>query len=85
VFRIGAVPAAVSCALLLGGATLVLVLGPAGAPTVPQWAALGLAVPAVVLAALAGTPRARRAAFPAVMVLTVVDVVLLLIGGAGIG
>ena len=83
--RIGAVPSAVAGALLLGGATLVLVLGPAGAPTVPQWAALGLAVPAVVLAALAGTPRARRAAFPAVMVLTVVDVVLLLIGGAGIG
>ena len=36
----------------------------------------------MVVAALAGTPRFRRVAFPAVMLLTVLDVVLLLIGGA---
>jgi 4-hydroxybenzoate polyprenyltransferase len=83
--RIGAVPSAVACALLLGGATLVLVLGPAGAPTAAGWVGLGLAAPAVVLAALAGQPRLRRAAFPAIMLLVVVDVVLLLVGGAELG
>jgi hypothetical protein len=38
-----------------------------------------------VVAALAGSPRARRLAFPAVMLLTVLDVVLLLAGGAALG
>ncbi|WP_448614348.1 UbiA family prenyltransferase [Modestobacter sp. URMC 112] len=82
--RIGAVPSAVAGALLLGGATLLLVLGPAGPPGVAGWAAVVLAVPAVVLAALAGSPHRRRAAFPAVMVLTVLDVVLLLLSGAAV-
>jgi hypothetical protein len=41
-------------------------------------------VPAVVVAALAGTRRFRRLAFPAVMLLTVLDVVLLLAGGAAV-
>jgi hypothetical protein len=41
-------------------------------------------VPAVVVAALAGTARFRRAAFPAVMLLTVLDVVLMLAGGAAL-
>jgi hypothetical protein len=41
-------------------------------------------VPAVVVAALAGTARFRRIAFPAVMLLTVLDVVLLLASGAGV-
>jgi hypothetical protein len=36
------------------------------------------------VAGLAGTPRFRRAAFPAVMLLTVLDVVLLLAGGAAV-
>ena len=72
-------------ALLLGGASVVLVLGPAGPPTAAGWAGLGVAVPAVVVAALAGTARWRRLAFPAVMLLTVVDVVLLLLGGAAVG
>ena len=82
--RIGAVPSAVAGALLLGGATLLLVLAPAGPPGVAGWAAVVLAVPAVVLAALAGSPHRRRAAFPAVMVLTVLDVVLLLLSGAAL-
>ena len=43
-----------------------------------------VAVPAAVVAALAGTPPARRLAFPAVMLLTVLDVVLLLTSGAGV-
>lgn len=80
--RLGPRVSALIGALLLGGATLALVLGPDGPPTATGWGALALAVPAVVLAALAGAARFRRAAFPAVMLLTVLDVVLLLIGGA---
>jgi 4-hydroxybenzoate polyprenyltransferase len=82
--RIGAVPAAVIGALLLGTATLVLVLGPAGGPDALGWVAVVLAVPAVVVAALAGSSRRRRLAFPAVMLLTVLDVVLLLLGGGSL-
>ena len=65
-------------------ASFVLVLGPEGPPTVAGWAGLVVAVPAVVVAALAGSARFRRLAFPAVMLLTVVDVVLLLLGGAAV-
>jgi 4-hydroxybenzoate polyprenyltransferase len=83
--RLGVVPSAIACALLLGGASLLLVLGPAGAPTVPGWIGLGLAVPAVVVAAVAGSARLSRFAFPAIMLLVVLDVVLLLVGGAEIG
>jgi 4-hydroxybenzoate polyprenyltransferase len=82
--RIGAVPSAVVGALLLGAATLLLVLGPAGRPDPLGWVAVALAVPAVVVAALAGSSRRRRLAFPAVMLLTVLDVVLLLLGGAAL-
>ena len=39
---------------------------------------------AIAARAIAGTPRGRRLAFPAVMLLTVLDVVLLLTGGAGV-
>jgi 4-hydroxybenzoate polyprenyltransferase len=80
--RVGPVPSAVTGALLLGTASLLLVLGPPGPPSTLGWLAAVLAAPAVVVAALAGSPRARRAAFPAVMLLTVLDVVLLLAGGA---
>ncbi|MGY1632643.1 UbiA family prenyltransferase [Geodermatophilus sp. SYSU D01186] len=82
--RLGARVSAVLGALLLGGASLVLVLGPAGPPTAAAWVGLALAVPAVAVAALAGSPRFRRLAFPAVMLLTVLDVVLLLAGGAAV-
>ena len=82
--RLGAGASAVTGALLLGGASLVLVLGPAGPPTIAGWAALVVAVPAVAVAALAGTARFRRLAFPAVMLLTVLDVVLLLAGGGAL-
>ena len=82
--RIGARGSAVTGAVVLGGASLVLVLGPDGPPTAAGWAGLALAVPAVVVAALAGTRRFRRLAFPAVMLLTVLDVVLLLAGGAAV-
>ncbi len=80
--RLGAAASAALAAVLLGGASLVLVLGPAGPPGVLGWVALVVAVPALVVAALASTRRARRLAFPAVMLLTVVDVVLLLVGGS---
>jgi 4-hydroxybenzoate polyprenyltransferase len=82
--RLGAVPSAVLGAALLFGASLLLALGPAGGPTTLGIAVLVVAVPAVAVAALAGTPRFRRAAFPAVMLLTVMDVVLLLAGGAAV-
>ncbi|MGY1639658.1 UbiA family prenyltransferase [Geodermatophilus sp. SYSU D00703] len=82
--RMGARASAVTGAVLLGGASLVLVLGPDGPPTAAGWAGLTLAVPAVAVAALAGTAHFRRLAFPAVMLLTVLDVVLLLAGGAAV-
>ncbi|WP_448625605.1 UbiA family prenyltransferase [Geodermatophilus sp. URMC 64] len=82
--RLGATASAVLGAVLLGTASLLLVLGPPGTPTTAGWAGLVLALPAVVLAALAGTARWRRLAFPAVMLLTVLDVVLLLAGGAAV-
>jgi 4-hydroxybenzoate polyprenyltransferase len=82
--RLGARVSAVTGALLLGSASVVLVLGPAGSPTPAGWAGLALALPAVGIAALAATARFRRAAFPAVMLLTVLDVVLLLAGGAAL-
>jgi 4-hydroxybenzoate polyprenyltransferase len=82
--RVGPMPSAVASALLLGTASLLLVLGPVGPPSGLGWAACALAVPAVVVAALAGNPRARRLAFPAVLLLTVLDVVLLLAGGAAL-
>jgi 4-hydroxybenzoate polyprenyltransferase len=82
--RLGARVSAVTAALLLGVASVVLVLGPDGPPTPAGRVGLGLAVPAVAVAALAGTARFRRLAFPVVMLLTVLDVVLLVVGGAGV-
>jgi 4-hydroxybenzoate polyprenyltransferase len=82
--RLGPGVSAITGALLLGAASSVLVLGPAGPPSAAGWAGLALAVPAVAVAALAGRPRVRRLAFPAVMLLTVLDVVLLLLGGAAV-
>jgi 4-hydroxybenzoate polyprenyltransferase len=80
--RMGARMSAVAGALLLGGASVVLVLGPEGPATPAGWAGLVVALPAVVVAALAGTTRFRSAAFPAILLLTVLDVLLLLAGGA---
>jgi 4-hydroxybenzoate polyprenyltransferase len=82
--RLGPRVSAAAGALLLGAASIVLVAAPAGRPTPAGWLALALALPAVVVAALAGTDRFRRLAFPAVMLLTVLDVVLLLLGGASV-
>ncbi|MFQ1003471.1 UbiA family prenyltransferase [Modestobacter sp. SSW1-42] len=82
--RVGPVPSAVAGALLLGTSALLLVFGPDGDPGVRGWLACVVAAPAVAVAALAGSPRGRRLAFPAVLVLTVLDVVLLLSGGAAL-
>ncbi|MGY1914757.1 UbiA family prenyltransferase [Blastococcus sp. SYSU DS0973] len=83
--RLGPRASAVSGALLLAAASLVLVLGPRGAPTAAGWAALALTAPAAVVAGLSGgVPRFRRLAFPAVLLLTVLDVVLLVSGGAAL-
>jgi 4-hydroxybenzoate polyprenyltransferase len=82
--RVGTRVCAVLGVLFLGGASLVLVLGPSGAPTAAGWAGLALAVPAMTVAALAVNDHFRRLAFPAVMLLTVLDVVLLLAGGAAV-
>lgn len=82
--RIGPARSAVAGAVLLGAATLLLVLGPPRAPATLGWATLVLAVPAVALAALAGSTRWRRSAFPAVLLLTVLDVVLLVLGGGSL-
>jgi 4-hydroxybenzoate polyprenyltransferase len=82
--RLGARVSALVAALLLGGASAVLVAGPDGPPSIAGWVVLGVAAPAVAVATAAGTARFRRLAFPAVMVLTVLDVVLLLLGGASV-
>ncbi len=82
--RLGARLSALAAALLLGGASVVLVLGPEGPPSAAGWAGLALSLPAVAVAASAGTDRFRRLAFPAVMLLTVLDVVLLLLSGAAV-
>jgi 4-hydroxybenzoate polyprenyltransferase len=82
--RLGARISAITAALLLGAASIVLVVGPDGPPTAAGWVGLALALPAVAVAAAAGTERFRRIAFPAVMLLTVLDVVLLLLSGAAV-
>jgi 4-hydroxybenzoate polyprenyltransferase len=82
--RLGARVSALVAALLLGCASVVLVVGPDGPPSAAGWVGLALALPAVMVAAAAGTERFRRFAFPAVMLLTVLDVVLLLLSGAAV-
>jgi 4-hydroxybenzoate polyprenyltransferase len=82
--RIGATASAVAGALLLGGAVGVLVFGPEGPPRATGWLGLLVALPAVAVAALAGRPRFRRAAFPAVLLLAVLTIALLLVGGTAV-
>jgi 4-hydroxybenzoate polyprenyltransferase len=82
--RLGSRMSALTAGLLLGGASVLLVVGPDGPPTAAGWAGLALAVPAVGMAALSGTERFRRLAFPAVMLLTVLDVVLIVLSGAAV-
>ncbi|MEJ7771874.1 MAG: UbiA family prenyltransferase [Geodermatophilaceae bacterium] len=82
--RLGAGPAAATGAGLLLAATAVLAFGRPGPPGLIGLLAFGLAVPAAGLAAAAGFagPAVRRRAFAAVVVLTVLDTGLLVLGGA---
>src|SRR3954447_20876479 len=65
--RLGPRVSAAVGALLLGAASIVLVVGPAGPPSLAGWAGLALALPAVAVAAAAGAERFRRLGFPAVV------------------
>lgn len=84
--RIGAGPAALTGAVLLLAATVVLAFGRPGSPGWIGWLALALAVPAAAVAAAAGTgrPELRRQAFVGVVVLAVLDTALLVLGGASL-
>ena len=81
--RLGATGSSIAAALLLLGATLTLVLGPAGPPSWAGWAAAAAAVvvlPAGWYAARRATGR-RVAMFRAVIVVALIDVLLLIFSG----
>jgi protoheme IX farnesyltransferase len=68
--------------VLLLAATALLAFGPAGAPGVPGWIALAVAVLALPFSlVLVRRNPASKAPFRAVMLIAVLDVVLLLAGG----
>jgi 4-hydroxybenzoate polyprenyltransferase len=71
--RLGATATRGAATLLLFGASVVAVLGPAGAPTAGRWAALGL-VGALAVTALVGRGKVP---FRAAVAIALVDVVLL--------
>ncbi|GGO68489.1 UbiA family prenyltransferase [Nocardioides deserti] len=75
--RIGATPSRVLAAVLLGGASVAAVLGPAGSPPAWAWAALALAV---ALAAVTLVTRGRTP-FRAAVAVALLDVVLLVAAG----
>lgn len=82
--RLGALGSAALSAVLLLGATLVLALGPPGAPGVLGWSAVGVAG-AVTAAGLALARRpGSRSAFLATLVVALVDVGLLLARGSAL-
>ncbi|MDQ3733392.1 MAG: UbiA family prenyltransferase, partial [Actinomycetota bacterium] len=84
--RLGPGPAAVVGAALLLAATAVLAFGRPGPAGLVGWLALALAVPAAVIASLAGIgrPNLRRPAFAAVIALAILDTGLLVLGGASL-
>ena len=81
--RLGAAGSAVAAGALLLGATLTLVLGPAGPPSWADWAAAGTAAVVLALGWYAGrTANGRRTAmFRAVIVVALIDVVMLIFSG----
>jgi 4-hydroxybenzoate polyprenyltransferase len=81
--RLGATGSAAAAAFLLLGATLTLVLGPAGPPSWAGWAAAVTASLVLPLGWYATTRTAgRRAAmFRAVLVVALIDVLLLIFSG----
>ncbi|MFC7273829.1 UbiA family prenyltransferase [Paractinoplanes rhizophilus] len=81
--RLGATGSTVAAALLLLGATLTLVVGPAGRPSWPGWAAGAAAIVVLPLGWYAqrrATGR-RVAMFRAVIVVALIDVLLLIFSG----
>ena len=75
--RIGARAALVLSALLLAGASVLIVLGPRGAPDALDWVGLGL-VTVLAVAALATS----RFPFYAIIALVALDLVLLVLGSS---
>ncbi|WP_033342406.1 UbiA family prenyltransferase [Catenuloplanes japonicus] len=85
--RIGATASRIAAAVLLLGATVTLAFGPPGPPSwvgIAALAAAALALPAGWLVARAAAARGRRshAAFRSVIAVALIDVVLLVAGGA---
>jgi 4-hydroxybenzoate polyprenyltransferase len=79
--RIGVRASAVLLAVSLGAASVLAALGPPGAPGVPRLVGAAVAVvTAVVLAVAVARRPDSRAAFPAVLVLAVLTVVLVVVG-----
>ncbi|HEX9999782.1 MAG TPA: UbiA family prenyltransferase [Actinoplanes sp.] len=81
--RLGATGSSIAAAVLLLGATLTLVLGPAGPPSWAGWAAGAAAVVVLPLGWYAATRASGRgvAMFRAVLVVALIDVVLLIFSG----
>jgi 4-hydroxybenzoate polyprenyltransferase len=81
--RLGATGSAAAAAILLLGATLTLVFGPAGTPSWASWAAAVAAVVILPLGWYAGRrTRGRRVAmFRAVILVALIDVLLLIFSG----
>jgi heme o synthase len=81
--RLGATGSAMAAALLLLGATLTLVFGPAGPPSWAGWAAVAAAVVVLPLGWYAGRRASGRrvAMFRAVIVVALIDVLLLIFSG----
>jgi 4-hydroxybenzoate polyprenyltransferase len=82
--RIGPTASRVAAAVLLTAASLVLAVGPAGAPGGLGYAAVGVAVVCGVGAALLGRRPGSRAAFLGVLVVAAVDVALLVGSGTAL-
>jgi heme o synthase len=81
--RLGPAGSAAAAALLLLGATLTLVFGPAGAPSWAGWAAAGTAVVVLPVGWYAGSRASGRrvAMFRAVILVALIDVLLLISAG----
>ncbi|MDP9239938.1 MAG: UbiA family prenyltransferase [Actinomycetota bacterium] len=83
--RLGPARSRWAAALLLLAASAVLAIGPAGPPGVAGLAAPVVAVVVLTLGLVLGRRGGSRAAFRAVLVVAVIDVVLLLIRGPALG
>jgi heme o synthase len=82
--RLGATGSRIAAGTLLAAASLVLAVGPPGAPGALGVGAVAVAVAAAVGAAVLGRRPGSRAAFLGVLVVAAVDVALLLASGRGL-